>query len=82
MDELSPEDKAAVNRARRVQRFFSQPFHVAEEFVGLEGKYVRIEDTVKGFQAILGGDCDTIPESAFMMKGTIDEVYKAAKDLK
>ncbi len=82
MDELSPEDKAAVNRARRVQRFFSQPFHVAEEFVGLEGKYVHIEDTVKGFQAILGGDCDTIPESAFMMKGTIDEVYKAAKDLK
>ncbi|MBO7389107.1 MAG: F0F1 ATP synthase subunit beta [Oscillospiraceae bacterium] len=82
MDELSPEDKAAVNRARRVQRFFSQPFHVAEEFVGLEGKYVHIEDTVKGFQAILGGDCDSIPESAFMMKGTIDEVYKAAKDLK
>ena len=81
MDELSPEDKAAVSRARKIQRFFSQPFHVAEQFTGMEGKYVCIADTVKGFQAILGGDCDSVPESAFMMKGTIDEVFTAAKGL-
>ncbi len=79
MEELSPEDKAAVNRARRIQRFMSQPFHVAESFTGMPGKYVRIEDTIKGFQAILNGDCDKFPESAFMMTGTIDDVYKAVQ---
>ena len=74
MDELGVEDKAVVNRARRIQRFLSQPFHVAENFTGLSGKYVKLEDTIKGFQAILGGDCDDLPEQAFMMCGTIDEV--------
>lgn len=74
MDELGAEDRAAVNRARRIQRFLSQPFHVAENFTGLEGRYVKLEDTVKGFQAILGGELDDIPEQAFLMCGTIDEV--------
>ena len=76
MDELSIEDRETVNRARRIQRFLSQPFHVAEVFTGIEGKYVKIEDTIKGFQAILGGECDDIPEQAFLMCGTIDEVLK------
>ena len=76
MDELGVEDRATVNRARRIQRFLSQPFHVAENFTGMEGKYVPIAETIKGFQAILGGDCDDLPESAFMMAGTIDEVLK------
>ncbi len=75
MDELSPEDRAAVNRARRIQRFLSQPFHVAENFTGLEGKYVKLADTIKGFQAILGGDVDDLPEQAFLMCGSIEEVY-------
>ena len=76
MDELGVEDKATVNRARRIQRFLSQPFHVAENFTGMEGKYVPLAETIKGFQAILAGDCDDLPESAFMMAGTIDEVLK------
>ncbi len=76
MDELGVEDKATVNRARRIQRFLSQPFHVAENFTGMEGKYVPLEETIKGFQAILGGDCDDLPESAFLMAGTIDDVLK------
>ena len=74
MDELGVEDRATVNRARRIQRFMSQPFHVAENFTGMEGKYVPISETIKGFNAILGGDVDDLPESAFMMCGTIDEV--------
>ncbi|MBR5342271.1 MAG: F0F1 ATP synthase subunit beta [Oscillospiraceae bacterium] len=74
MDELGPEDRAAVNRARRIQRFLSQPFHVAENFTGLQGKYVKLSDTIKGFQAILGGDVDDLPEQAFLMCGGIDEV--------
>ena len=74
MDELGAEDRATVNRARRIQRFLSQPFHVAENFTGMEGRYVRIEDTIKGFQAILGGDVDDLPEQAFLLCGTIDEV--------
>ena len=74
MDELGPEDRATVNRARRIQRFLSQPFHVAENFTGLQGKYVRLSDTIKGFQAILGGDVDDLPEQAFLMCGGIDEV--------
>ncbi len=80
MDELSHEDKITVNRARRIQRFLSQPFHVAENFTGMEGKYVTIPETVKGFQAILGGDVDSIPEQAFMMCGSIDEVMKKSRD--
>lgn len=74
MDELSLEDKAVVNRARRIQRFLSQPFHVAENFTGLEGKYVPLEETIRGFEVILGGECDDIPEQAFLMCGSIDEV--------
>ena len=78
MDELSPEDRKTVSRARRVQRFMSQPFHVAESFTGMPGKFVHIEDTIKGFEAILGGDCDNIPEQDFLMAGSIEDVY--AKD--
>ncbi len=75
MDELSPEDRLTVRRARKVQRFMSQPFHVAESFTGLKGKFVPIEETIRGFEAILGGDCDNLPEQAFLMAGTIDDVY-------
>ena len=79
MDELSEEDKMAVRNARRVQRFMSQPFHVAEGFTGIQGKYVRVNDTIAGFEAILGGECDDLSESAFLMAGTIDDVWAAAK---
>ncbi len=80
MDELSDEDKLVVARARKVQRFLSQPFHVAEQFTGVPGKYVKIEDTVRGFREILDGKHDEIPEQAFLMCGTIEEVLeKAAK---
>ncbi|MBR1845906.1 MAG: F0F1 ATP synthase subunit beta, partial [Oscillospiraceae bacterium] len=74
MDELGAEDRATVNRARRIQRFLSQPFHVAENFTGMAGKYVPLEETIKGFQAILSGDVDDLPEQAFLMCGGIDEV--------
>ncbi|MDO4973763.1 MAG: F0F1 ATP synthase subunit beta [Eubacteriales bacterium] len=74
MDELGVEDRATVNRARRIQRFLSQPFHVAEAFTGMEGRYVPLAETIKGFQAILGGDVDDLPEQAFLMCGSIDEV--------
>ena len=80
MDELSPEDKLTVHRARKLQRFMSQPFHVAEGFTGLSGRFVRLEDTIKGFEAILGGDCDGLPEQAFLMHGTIEEVFAAGKE--
>lgn len=76
MDELSDEDKLAVNRARKIQRFFSQPFSVAEQFTGFSGKYVTVQDTVKGFKAILDGECDHIPENMFTYKGSIDEVFE------
>ncbi len=79
MDELSDEDKVTVNRARRIQRFFSQPFFVAEQFTGTPGRYVSKEDTISGFEAILNGDCDELPESAFMYVGTIDEAFEKAK---
>ncbi|MBR6812142.1 MAG: F0F1 ATP synthase subunit beta [Oscillospiraceae bacterium] len=78
MEELSNEDKTTVKRARRIQRFFSQPFHVAESFTGSKGAYVTIEDTVSGVEDILSGKCDDIPEHHFMMCGTIDEVYERA----
>ncbi len=81
MDELGVEDKAVVNRARRIQRFLSQPFHVAENFTGLSGKYVKMEDTIRGFQAILGGECDDLPEQAFLMAGTIDDVLAKRKEM-
>ena len=74
MDELGAEDRATVARARRIQRFLSQPFHVAENFTGMQGKYVPLKETIKGFQAILGGDVDDLPEQAFLLCGTIDEV--------
>ena len=79
MDELSDEDKVTVNRARRIQRFFSQPFFVAEQFTGTPGRYVSQEDTIAGFEAILNGDCDELPENAFMYVGTIDEAFNKAK---
>jgi len=77
MDELSDNDKTTVYRARKVQRFFSQPFHVAEQFTGFQGKYVKIEDTIAGFKAILDGEVDEIPEGMFSYKGTLDEVKDA-----
>ncbi len=81
MDELSEEDKTTVHRARRVQRFLSQPFHVAEQFTGLEGKFVSIEDTIKGFNMILDGEVDQYPESAFNLVGTIEEAIEKGKKL-
>ena len=74
IEELNAEDRAVINRARRIQRFLSQPFHVAENFTGLPGKYVPLEETIRGFEIILGGECDDIPEQAFLMCGTIDDV--------
>src|SRR6478736_4878052 len=82
IDELSEEDKLAVARARRIQRFLSQPFFVAEQFTGIKGQYVKIADTIKGFKEIVEGKHDDIPEQAFYMKGTIDEVVQAAEKLK
>ncbi len=79
MDELSDEDKILVKRARRIQRFFSQPFHVAESFTGSKGAYVPLEATISGMEDILSGKCDDIPEQCFLMCGTIDEVYEKAK---
>ena len=79
MDELSDDDKIAVYRARKIEKFFSQPFNVAEQFTGFQGRYVTIADTVAGFKAILDGDCDEIPENMFTYKGTIDEVMDLAK---
>ena len=79
MDELSPEDKLAVARARKIQRFLSQPFHVAEVFTGSPGKYVPLKETIRGFQMIVNGDCDALPEQAFYMVGSIDEVFDKAK---
>jgi F-type H+-transporting ATPase subunit beta len=81
MDELSPEDKLAVGRARKIQRFLSQPFHVAEVFTGSPGKYVSLKDTIRGFQMIVNGDCDALPEQAFYMVGTIEEAFEKAKAL-
>ncbi len=74
IDELSDEDKLAVNRARRIERFLSQPFFVAEAFTGRSGEFVSVSDTVAGFRAILDGDHDDLPEGAFYMKGSIDQV--------
>ncbi|MFA6570155.1 MAG: F0F1 ATP synthase subunit beta [Bacteroidota bacterium] len=82
MDELSDEDKLTVYRARKMQKFFSQPFSVAEQFTGYEGRYVKIDDTIAGFKAILNGDCDEIPETLFSYTGTIDEVFDRYKKQK
>jgi F-type H+-transporting ATPase subunit beta len=81
MDELSPEDKLAVGRARKIQRFLSQPFHVAEVFTGSPGKYVTLKDTIKGFNMIVSGECDQLPEQAFYMVGPIEEAFEKAKTL-
>ncbi|MDZ7890360.1 MAG: F0F1 ATP synthase subunit beta [Rhodoferax sp.] len=79
MDDLAPEDKLAVARARKIQRFLSQPFHVAEVFTGSPGKYVPLSETIRGFKMIVGGECDHLPEQAFYMVGTIDEAFEKAK---
>ena len=80
IDELSDEDKLAVSRARRVQHFLSQPFHVAEGFTGIPGAFVPLEKTIEGMEAILGGECDSIPEQHFLMQGDLDSVLRAAKE--
>ncbi|MDO8986698.1 MAG: F0F1 ATP synthase subunit beta [Coriobacteriia bacterium] len=82
MDELSEEDKLTVSRARKMQQFLSQPFFVAEQFTGMTGKYVKLEDTIRGFDMIAKGECDDIPEQAFRYKGGIEEVLEAAEQLK
>ena len=79
MDELSEDDKLTVNRARKVQRFLSQNFHVAEQFTGMPGQYVPLKETIRGFKMILNGECDDIPESCFLLTGTIDDVFAKAK---
>lgn len=81
MEELSEEDKLTVNRARKIQRFLSQPFHVAENFTGVPGKYVPVKETIRGFKAIIDGEMDGYPEAAFFNVGTIDEVVEKAKTL-
>ncbi|MDQ2137856.1 F0F1 ATP synthase subunit beta [Alcaligenaceae bacterium B3P038] len=81
MDELSPDDKQAVARARKIQRFLSQPFHVAEVFTGAPGKYVPLAETIRGFKMIVDGECDSLPEQAFYMVGAIDEAFEKAKKL-
>jgi F-type H+-transporting ATPase subunit beta len=81
MDELAPEDKLAVARARKIQRFLSQPFHVAEVFTGAPGKYVPLKETIKGFKGIVNGDYDHLPEQAFYMVGGIEEAVAKAKTL-
>jgi F-type H+-transporting ATPase subunit beta len=81
MDELAPEDKLAVSRARKIQRFLSQPFFVAEVFTGSPGKFVSLKDTLAGFKGIVNGDYDHLPEQAFYMVGTIDEVVEKAKTI-
>jgi F-type H+-transporting ATPase subunit beta len=79
MEELSDEDKKVVHRARRVQRFLSQPFHVAEQFTGMKGVFVPIEDTIKGFNMILDGELDHLPESAFSFVGSVEEAIEKGK---
>jgi F-type H+-transporting ATPase subunit beta len=81
MDELSDEDKLIVSRARRVQRFLSQPFHVAEQFTGLKGVFVSIEDTIRGFNAIMDGEVDTYPEAAFNLVGTLEDAVEKGKKM-
>jgi F-type H+-transporting ATPase subunit beta len=80
MDELSDEDKLTVARARKIQRFLSQPFFVAAQFTGKEGRYVKLEDTIKGFKAIIDGNHDDLPEGAFYMVGGIEEAVSKGKE--
>jgi F-type H+-transporting ATPase subunit beta len=79
MDELSEDDKLIVSRARKIQRFLSQPFTVAEQFTGMEGRFVPVKETIRGFREILDGKHDDLPESAFLFVGTIDEAVEKAK---
>jgi len=79
IEELSDEDKIVVDRARKIQKFLSQPFFVAEQFSSIEGKYVKVEETIEGFSKIIEGELDNIPEDKFYMKGSIDEVINANK---
>ncbi len=81
MDELSEEDKLTVSRARKIQRFLSQPFSVAEQFTGMQGRYVPLKETIRGFKEIIEGKHDDLPESAFLFAGTIDDVLEKAKTL-
>ncbi len=81
MDELSEQDKITVARARKIEKFLSQPFFVAEQFTGTPGRYVKLEDTIRGFKGIIEGEYDSLPESAFYMVGTIEEVVEQAKKL-
>ena len=81
MEELDESDKLAVYRARKIQKFLSQPFNVAENFTGMKGKYVPLSETIKGFKAIINGEMDRYPEAAFLMVGTIDEVEEKARAL-
>ena len=80
MDELSDEDKLTVSRARKIQRFLSQPFSVAEQFTGMKGKFVPLKETIRGFKEIIEGKHDDLPESAFLFVGTIDEAVEKAKN--
>jgi F-type H+-transporting ATPase subunit beta len=82
MDELAEEDKLTVYRARKIQNFLSQPFHVAEIFTGQQGRYVTLQETVADFEAIAGGETDDLPEVAFLMAGNLDEVRKKAEEMK
>ena len=81
MDELSEDDKLVVGRARRIQRFMSQPFSVAEQFTGIKGQYVKLEETVSSFERLVAGEFDQYPEQAFFMQGAIDGVIEAAQKL-
>jgi F-type H+-transporting ATPase subunit beta len=81
IDELSEEDKLTVARARKIQRFLSQPFHVAEQFTGLKGKFVPLEETVRGFKELISGKYDDLPEQAFFLVGGIEEVVEKAKNM-
>ena len=81
MDELSDEDKIIVARARRIQKFLSQPFFVAEAFTGQPGRYVKLDDTLNGFKGLIEGEYDDLPEQAFYMVGTIDEAVERAKEM-
>jgi len=82
LDELSEEDRQVVARARKIEKFLSQPFFVAEVFTGMKGKYVTLEETIKGFNMILDGELDDVPEQAFYLKGGIEEVIEAAEKMK
>jgi F-type H+-transporting ATPase subunit beta len=82
IDELSEEDRVIVNRARKIQRFLSQPFFVAQQFTGIEGQYVKIADTIRGFREIVDGKHDDVPEQAFLLQGTIEQVLERAERMK